>query len=158
MFSGLTCKSCLSIALLLGLVVSSCRGMGTGDKEYSEKEITKEMLLKIGEAMQITFPESTRPLNVYNEISGPDDALYLKVEIDPKDLDALISKSPFATAEFRTDETRLQSSYSRKWWNPDDVKNFKSSWVRLPDYNILTILIDLDNAQKPIVYLHWVEL
>ena len=148
----------LSIALLLGLVVSSCAGVGTGDKEYSEKGITREMLLKIGKAMQITFPESTRPLNVYSEISGPDDALYLKAEIDPKDLDTLISKSPFATAEFRTDETRLQSSNSRKWWNPTDVKNFKSSWVRLADGNVLTILIDFDNAQKPIVYLLWFEM
>jgi hypothetical protein len=148
----------LSIALLLGLVVSSCRGMGTGDKEYSENEITREMLLKIGKAMQITFPESTRPLNVYNEISGPDDNLYLKAEIDPKDLDTLISKSPFANAEFRTDETRLQSSNRRKWWNPSEVKNFKSSWVRLADGNILTILVDLDNAQKPVVYLLWSEM
>lgn len=148
----------LSIALLLGLVVSSCAGMGTGDKEYSEKEITGEMLLKIGKAMQITFPESTHPLNVYDEISGPDDSLYLKAEIDPKDLDTLISKSPFAKAVFRTDETRLQSSNRRKWWNPSEVKNFKTSWVRLADGNILTILIDLDNAQKPVVYLLWSEM
>ncbi|MEN3327399.1 MAG: hypothetical protein V7638_2206 [Acidobacteriota bacterium] len=148
----------LSIALLLGLVAVSCRGMGTGDTEYSENEITREMLLKIGKTMQITFPESTHPLNVYNEISGPDDNLYLKAEIDPKDLDTLISKSPFATAEFRTDETRLQSSNRRKWWDPDRVKNFKSSWVRLADGNILTILVDLNNAQKPVVYLLWSEL
>lgn len=148
----------LSIALLLGFVVSSCRGMGTGDQEYSEKEITRDMLLKIGRAMQITFPESTHPLNVYNEVSGPDDSLYLKAEIDPKDLDTLIKNSPFATAEFRTDETRLQSSNSRKWWDPSEVKNFKTSWVRLADGNILTILVDLDNAQKPVVYLLWAEM
>lgn len=147
----------LSMAFLLGLVVSSCRGVGTGDTEYSGKEIDREKLEQYGKLMQITFPESTRPLNSYVEISGPDDAVYLKVEIDQKDLDTLISKSPFSTAEFRSDQTRLQNMNSIKWWTPGSAKNFKSSHVRFEDGDVLNILVDLDNAQKPIVYLQWHE-
>jgi hypothetical protein len=147
----------LSLALLLGLVISSCGGVGTGDTEYSEKEINQEMLQRYANLMQLTLPESTRPLNSYEEVSGPDDSVYLKMEIDEKDLDTLISKSPFATAEFRTDETPLQNG-KLKWWNPTDAKNFKSSEVRLEDGIVLRILVDLDNAQKPIVYLLWFEL
>ena len=147
----------LNIALMLGLVVISCRGMGTGDTEYSEKEINHERLLQYAKLMQITLPDTTRALNSYEEISGPDDAVYLKVEIDRKDLDTLISKSPFATAEFRSDDTTLPDGKRLKWWNPTDAKNFKSSQVRLADGDYLAILVDLDNAQKPIVYLMWFE-
>ena len=146
----------LSIALLLGLVVSACDGVGTGDKEYAGKDIDKDKLQRYGKLMELTFPESTRPLNSYEEVSGIDDSVYLKVEIDQKDVDTLISKSPFATAELSTDESSLQSD-SREWWDPDSVKDFKSGEVRLPDGTYLRILIDFTHAQKPIVYLQWFE-
>lgn len=148
----------LIVMLLVGLAVMSCRGLGTGDSEFSEKDLTREKLQQYEKLMQITFPETTRALNSYNEISGPDDAVYLKVEIDQNDLDTLVSKSPFSTAEFRSDQRRLQNLSNLTWWTPEGAKTFKSSQVRLSTGNVLTMLVDLDDAKKPIVYLLWYEM
>jgi len=107
--------------------------------------------------MHITFPKSTRALNIVKVTGGPDDQILLKIEIDRKDLDSLIKHSPFARLELRSDRRFLLNERTLSWWNPDSVRNYRSAEAPLPDAKYLNILIDLDREDRIPVYLQWFE-
>jgi hypothetical protein len=46
--------------------------------------------------MHVTFPASTRALNAALESGGPDEAVYLKVEMDKQDLETFVQKEHIA--------------------------------------------------------------
>lgn len=108
--------------------------------------------------MDLTFPASTRALNAAAETGGPDDAVYLKVEMDKQDLETFVKNSRFANAALRSDQSPIHNRIDLTWWNPDGAKTYKSGQVRLPSNDVLNILIDFDYDKKVVVYLLWYEM
>ena len=107
--------------------------------------------------MHITFPKSTRALKIFKVTGGPDDGIFLKIEIDRKDLDSLIKHSPFASVELRSDRRSVLKDRTLSWWDPDSVRNYRSAQAGLPDARYLNILLDLDRDEAITIYLQWLE-
>ncbi|MGI8732285.1 MAG: hypothetical protein ACR2LM_03160 [Pyrinomonadaceae bacterium] len=108
--------------------------------------------------MHLTFPESTRALNAAYESGGPDDAVFLKVEMDKQDVEAFVKHSPFANAYLRSDQSPIQNRQDLSWWNPDGAKTYKADQVILPSNGALYMLVDFDDEMKAVVYLTWGKL
>lgn len=108
--------------------------------------------------MHLTFPESTRALNAAYESGGPDDAVYLKVEMAKQDLEAFVKNSPFANANLRSDQSPIQNRQDLPWWNPNGAKTYKARQVILPSNGALHMLVDFDDELKAVVYLTWGKL
>jgi hypothetical protein len=148
----------LTLALIFVSSSLGCTGRSFGgNQEARAGAVTAEDLRECSSKMQIAFPPSTRALNIMRVTGGPDDAIYLKVEIDRNDLDALIRNSPFASAELRSDRRYVLKERSLSWWDPEGVNNYKSGQVSLPDAKYLNILLDLDSNERIPIYLQWGE-
>jgi len=147
-------KYLLTFSLALAVVSAlTCTGtLQSGSDAVSEEDL-KECSSKMG----ITFPKSTRALNISKVTGGPDDQIFLKIEIDRKDLDSLIKHSPFARLELRSDRRFVLKERTLSWWDPDSVRNYRSAEAPLPDAKYLNILVDLDHEHRIPVYLQWVE-
>jgi hypothetical protein len=153
-------KHLLYLALALIFVASSvaCTGKSfVGSPQSRTDAVTKEDLKECSSKMNTTFPESTRPLNIYKVTGWLDDSIYLKIEIDRKDLDALIKNSPFADIELRGDRKYVLKERTLSWWDPEGVIKYKSAQAGLPDAKYLNILLDLDRSETVTVYLQWNE-
>ena len=147
----------LLVTCFLGAVLSGCATVWSGGRSSAEPDVTKEKLQQYEKVMHLTFPGSTRGLNAREVTGGPDDALYLKVEIDKDELDSFLKKSPFADANLRNDQKFVGNEKGQTWWQPDDVKSYKSGQVSLTQGEVLNILLDLDQDKKVVIYLLWHE-
>ncbi len=152
-------KYLLSFSLGLAVVFAlTCTGSSFfGTRQSKSDPVSEEDLKECSSKMRITFPKSTRALNISKVTGGPDDQIFLKIEIDRKDLDSLIKHSPFAGLELRSDRRFLLKERTLSWWDPDSVRSYKSAEARLPDAKYLNILLDLDRDESTIVYLQWSE-
>jgi len=147
------------LAFSLGLAVVSaltCRSY-SGTLQSRDDSVSAEDLKECSSKMHITFPKSTRALNIYKVTGGPDDGIFLKIEIDRKDLDFLIKNSPFAGQELRSDRRSMLKVRTLSWFDPDSVRNYKSAQAPLPDAEYLNILVDLDRDESTTIYLQWGE-
>jgi len=149
------------LAFSLGLAVVSaltCAGRPySGTLQSSSDLVSEEDLKECSSKMHITFPKSTRALKISKVTGGPDDGIFLKIEIDRKDLDSLIKNSPFAGQELRSDRRFVLKDPTLSWWDPDSVRNYRSAQARLPDAKYLNILLDLDRDEINTIYLQWGE-
>ena len=149
------------LAFSLGLAVVSaltCAGRSySGTLQSRDDSVSAEDLKECSSKMHITFPKSTRALNIYKVTGGPDDQIFLKIEIDRKDLNSLIKNSPFAGQELRSDRRFMLKERTLSWFDPDSARNYKSAQARLPDAKYLNILVDLDRDEGTTIYLQWGE-
>ena len=149
------------LSLSLGLAVVSalnCAGRPhSGTLQSSSDLVSEEDLKECSSKMHITFPKSTRALKISKVTGGPDDGIFLKIEIDRKDLDSLIKHSPFAGLELLSDRRFVLKEPTLSWWDPDSVRNYRSAEARLPDAEYLFILLDLDRDEAITIYLQWGE-
>jgi hypothetical protein len=95
------------LAAALGCI--SCGEVRHRVSQFSEQDITREKLQQYERLMHLTFPGSTRALNVAYESGGPDDAVFLKVEMDKQDVEAFVKNSPFANANLRNDQSPIHN-------------------------------------------------
>jgi hypothetical protein len=148
----------LALALIFASSSVACTGKSfVGGPQSRTDAVTKEDLIECSSKMHVTFPPSTRPLSISKVTGWLDDAIYLKIEIERKDLDALIKNSPFADIELRSDRRYVLKERSLSWWNPEGVSDYKSAQAALPDAKYLNILLDLDRSETVTVYLQWNE-
>ena len=143
----------LFVTYVLGLLLCGCATAWSGGRNFAEPEVTKEKLQHYEKAMHLTFPASTRGHNAREVTGGPDDVLYLKVEIDKEELDFFLKSSPFADADLRSDQKFVGNEKGQTWWRPDDVKTYKSGQVFLAQGEVLNILLDFDHDKKIVMYL-----
>ena len=151
--TSLVLVCCLAVAL--GCI--SCSEVRHRVSQFSEQDITREKLQEYERLMHLTFPGSTRALNAAYESGGPDDAVFLKVEMDKQDLETFVKSGPFADIDLRNDRREVSSRKDLPWWNPDAAKTYESGQVTLPSNDVLNILIDLDGDKNSVVYLQWCE-
>lgn len=149
--------SALITLLFVVLGCTACNAALNRKSQLSEKDITAEKLHQYERLMHVTFPASTRALNAAAETDGPDDAVFLKVEMDKQDLDTFVKNSPFVNTPLKSDERSLDNEKDLTWWNPDGAKTYKSGQVRLPANDVLNIPIDFDQDRKIIVYVLWYD-
>ena len=151
-------KYLLSFAIGLGVVsaLTCARSPYSRTLQSSDDSVSEEDLKECSSKMHITFPKSTRALKISKVTGGPDDGIFLKIEIDRKDLDSLIKHSPFAGLKLRSDRRSVLNE-SLSWWDPDSVRNYRSAEARLPDAEYLFILLDLDRDEAITIYLQWGE-
>jgi len=152
-------KYLLSFSLGLAVVSAlTCAGRPDSRTLQSSSDLVSEEDLKeCSSKMHITFPKSTRALKISRITGGPDDGIFLKIEIDRKDLDSLIKHSPFAGRELLSDRRFVLKEPTLSWWDPDSVRNYRSAQARLPDAKYLNILLDLDRDEDIPIYLQWGE-
>jgi len=118
--------------------------------------VAKQVLGKCGARMQIKFPASTRLLN-FAEDWGMDYGVYLKVEIEAKDLASFVANSLFAGGKLATTR-KIQTLGPGKWWDFKSAQNVRSAQVRFDppnNWESVGILIDLDNPAKAVIYLEY---
>jgi len=151
-------KYLLSFAIGLAVVsaLTCARSPYSRTLQSSDDSVSEEDLKECSSKMHITFPKSTRALKISKVTGGPDDGIFLKIEIDRKDLDSLIKHSPFAGLKLRSDRRSVLNE-SLSWWDPDSVRNYRSAEARLPDAEYLFILLDLDRDEAITIYLQWGE-
>ncbi len=153
-------KYLLAFSVVLAFIVShlTCTGRSdSGTLKSSSDGVSEEDLKECSSKMHITFPQSTRALDIFKVSGGPDDGIFLKVEIDRKDLDSLIKHSPFTGVELRSDRRYVLKEPTLSWWDSDSVRNYRSAQARLPDAEYLNILLDLDRDERITIYLQWGE-
>jgi len=152
-------KYFLSFSLGLAIVsaLTCCGRPYSGTLQSSSDLVSEDDLKECSSKMHITFPKSTRALKIFKVTGGPDDEIFLKIEIDRKDLDSLIKNSPFAGQELRSDRRFVLKEPNLSWWDPDSVRNFRSAQARLPDAEYLNILLDLGRDEVNTIYLQWGE-
>jgi hypothetical protein len=136
----------------------SCSEVRHSVSQFSEQDITREKLQQYERSMHLTFPGSTRALNAAYESGGPDDAVFLKVEMDKQDVEAFVKNSPFANANLRSDQSPIHNRQDLPWWDPDGAKTYKAGQVILPSNGALNMQVDLDDEMKAVVYLTQGEL
>jgi hypothetical protein len=151
-------KYLLSFAIGLAVVsaLTCARSPYSRTLQSSDDSVSEEDLKECSSKMHITFPKSTRALKISKVTGGPDDGIFLKIEIDRTDLDSLIKHSPFADLKLRSDRRSVLNE-SLSWWDPDSVRNYRSAEARLPDAEYLFILLDLDRDEAITIYLQWGE-
>jgi hypothetical protein len=149
--------SVLTCTLFVVLGCISCKAVWNRKSQFSQQDITQEKLQQFEKLMHLSFPASTRALNAAAETGGPDDAVFLKVEMDKQDLETFVKNSPFANADLRNDQKQINNQKDLTWWNPDAARTYRSGQVMLPSSEYLNILIDFDHDKKIVVYLMWFE-
>ena len=153
----------LSALAILAAIVGGC------DKQAS----AEDPLAVSAAAMGLAFPASATvlgyrhlkdPANTrYDLFPMPDDAIWLKVEIDRADLGAFMSGPPLGGVTWRDDSRfEMAGSTDAAWWNPEAPAAFKAAEVPLPKGQpkgrVLRVLVDNGSSHGAIVYLHWFEL
>ena len=135
----------------------SCRR----DRGYvADPNVAAKKLSEYSQIMNIEFPSSVRLLN-FQEQHGLDMSIYLKINLNKSDLQALLSRSPFANRKLKEPKDNpipFVSLTGPNWWNISSVKKWKSGQASLPDAQYLNILIDFESiGNKVIIYLEWHE-
>ena len=108
--------------------------------------------------MELKLPPSARAV-AWNHNSALDYYIFLKVEIDPSDLQALIQNSPFATMTLDSKEHNFDDTLGRSWWDDGgQAQQFLFGETLLPQGQQyqdrdLQILVDMDRKDIYVVYL-----
>lgn len=149
-----------SLAPLLVLFVALAALPGCGSPASTE-----DPLAISAEAMNLTFPPSTRALGYYHVkdpanrrfeiIPGPDDAIWLKIEMDRKDVDSFLAVSPFAGEPLAETDRGTTGPSDQPWWDADRRGRFRSGQATRPQARYLNILIDMDGGERAVIYLEW---
>jgi hypothetical protein len=150
-------------AILLACSVAIAVLPGCGDTPSTE-----DALAVSAEAMCLVFPPSTRVLGYYHAkdpanrrfeiIPSPDDAIWLKSEMDRKDVEAFLATSPLAGKTLtQTDRGMIGILPGQSWWDADRPGHFRTGRAALPQAGAgyLDILIDMDGGERATVYLMW---
>ena len=143
----------ISISVIL---VSSCGLLLTGCKRSSRNIITPQKFSECAGRMSVVFPQSARPVGVY-ERHGMDDSIHLKVDIDIRDLAQFIQNSPFIGITLSDNSRSVFPLKRLSWWDIENVVKYQSGEVQLPDASYLKILIGLDDPNIASLYIHWFE-
>jgi hypothetical protein len=140
-----------------GVVIASVAGCNSSDQSRQKPVATQSsaVLGKCARIMRVSFPGSTRVLNVHDEATGPDAALYLKITLAPADLDKLLGGSPFAGVSLRSDRRFVTDYPALPWWTPEAAVTYRSGQAALSGAEFLDILIQLDQTNERVVYLMW---
>jgi hypothetical protein len=150
----------LSIVLLAcGVVIVVLRGCGSTPS-------TEDALAVSAKVMRLTYPPNTQVLGYFHAedpanrrfemIPSPDDAIWLKIEMDRKDVESFLATSPFAGEPLtETDRGAIFWPPDQPWWDADRSGRFRSGQATLPQARYLNILIDLDSGERAVIYLMW---
>ena len=148
-----------TVLLACGVAVAVLSGCGNAPS-------TEDALAVSAENMRLTFPPNTRVLGYYHAkdpanrrfeiIPSPDDVIWLKIEIDRKDVEAFLATSPFAgKALTQTDRGMMGALPGQSWWDADRPGHFLTGEAEHPQARCLRILIDMDGGERAVVYLMW---
>ena len=108
--------------------------------------------------MELKLPPSARAV-AWNYISALDYYMFLKVEIGPSELQALIQNSPFATMTLNSKEHDFYDGVGGSWWDDGgQAQRFLFGDTPLPQGQQyqdrqLQILVDMDRKDVYVVYL-----
>jgi hypothetical protein len=97
------------------------------------------------------LPQSTKILNTRYE-RGLDEELMLKFKIDKLDLPKIIHNSLFDKQPLRNDRKYCSEVGQPHWWKAKKVKNYLSGQAIIKNSKSVSLLIDLDDPNQPIVY------
>ncbi len=125
--------------------------------QRTSREDSQARLQECAAKMHLAFPASARLLGFHKLSGGPDEAIYLKIEVRSADLPAFLKKSPFAGVQMRNDRCSPAPNRNLDWWDVDRPEQLQSGKAMLPGPRYLDILIDEDQKDIVIVYLMWFE-
>jgi len=147
-----------TVLLACGVAIAMLPGCGS----------TEDALAVSAKNMRLAFPPSTRVLGYYHSedpanrrfeiLPSPDDLIWLKIELDRKNLDAFLASSPFAGKTLSsTDRGGIGAPAppGQSWWDADRPGNFRAGSAEPAPARHLRILIDMDGDEKAVVYLMW---
>jgi len=149
-------------AVLLACSVAIAVLPGCGNTPSKE-----DALAVSAENMRLAFPPSTRVLGYYHAkdpanrrfeiIPSPDDVIWLKIEIDRKDVQAFLATSPFAGKTLTPTDRGIMMGIlpGQPWWDADRPGHFLTGSAESPQARYLNILIDMDGGERAVVYLMW---
>jgi hypothetical protein len=153
-------KSITVVFLLASTVPAlSCKPFRSSAR-YSQlprSQAGREKLEAIGKVMKLEFPADTKVIG-FHEITGwLDDSIYLKVQIPREEVNAFLSRSPFANIALRNDRRFVTEFPEFDWWRSEAVREYKSEQASLPDAKYLDILVDYDRKDIVDIFLVWFE-
>ena len=148
----------LAAFMVLSLALAALPGCGSPPSAENPLAISAE-------AMNLTFTPSTLALGYYHVkdpanrrfeiIPSPDDAIWLKIEMDRRDVESFLATSPFAGEPLTETDRGATGPPDQPWWDANRSGRFKSGQATLPQGRYLSILIDLDSGERAVIYLAW---
>ena len=146
---ALVLQLCLGVSLL-----SACTKAPTMKEA---KPPTAAQLTEFAQHTGIVFPPSAVP-QLYWEIRGMDDALFLKLTLPKDAFPKFIAAAPFAGTKMTIpkDFPNATLRYFNDWM-PRPPQNFQICDPSLPNARYLRCIFDFDDPQTTTIYLMWFE-
>jgi hypothetical protein len=145
-----------AVLLVAALVGSGC-GVSLTPAGGSMKPArpTPAQIASFLQNARITLPASSSPL-LYLEVSGgPDGVAWLSVNLPKADLQSFLQASPFRDAMLKPNDEYYLGDFSMLWQTQPTTH--RSGQVRLPNAQVLNILIDETDPATATIYLMWHE-
>lgn len=148
----------IAVGLLLGVLRFGCP---MAHRMWAGRALAPpnaSQLRDLEKLMELKLPPSARPV-AWNRDSWLDYYIFLKVEIGPSDLQALIQNSPFANMVLSSKEHNFYDGVGGGWWDDGgQAQRFLFGDTLLPQGQQyqdrqLQILVDMDREDVYVVYL-----
>ena len=155
-------KVLVSVVIAVGLLLVVLRfGFPVAHRMWTGRALAPPNAAQLQDTeklMELKLPPSARPV-AWNHSSWLDYRIFLKVEIDPSDLQALIQNSPFAAMPLNSKEHNFYDGVGGGWWDDGgQAQRFLFGETLLPQGQQyqdrrLQILVDMDRKDVYLLYL-----
>ena len=136
------------------LVISGCFGAAA---PTVAPNVTHQQQATAARAMGLTFPPGTKFFFYLRESGGPDDAIFLKVELPAAAMPGFLASPTFTGSEWSQDSRSVSDVADWSAWRPSKAVKFRSGQVSLPNAEYLNVLIDDDRQDAEVIYLQWFQ-
>ena len=131
------------IWLVVSFGISGCRRI---DRTNPTTTITDEDIHAMGREIGLNLPRTSQLIGVSRDRGGPDNAVFVKVEMSAADWTRVLLNAPFRATELAP-EYRGYLGADHDWWDPGRPANLRA--VQKPLANGRVLNVGVDDASKP---------
>jgi hypothetical protein len=148
--------------LILTFVIAAIVGCSDRSTPTIAPNVTAQQQASAARLTGLKFPPGTRFL-LYHRMSeeggfpAPDDALYLKIELQASAMATFLAQVPLSSAKWTSSYPLIGDMPKWPQWQPSRIHKFRFEQFQLPRGQGLNVLIDDDKQDPKIIYVFWFE-
>jgi hypothetical protein len=122
------------------------------DEKMSNNGHGTESLAVLGAELELEFPPSARLLGVLRSPGGMDDAVRVKLEVDPSELPMLLGQTHIEAEAFAQGTGGLLGP-DKDFWDPHQAASVRTGQAKRAGGRVLNVGIDDSRAGSAVIYL-----
>lgn len=148
-------RAVILLAVTFVVAATGCGGTsGAGEADSAEVRTPQQALdlEQVEQFARIDLPDSAEEVR-YQSASAADTSIYLSFAIPAQDYEAFLAGAAFSAAPEPDHDAMQVGAGEDLGWRLDDIERFAGHEERT-DGLVRQLLVDLDDPDRPVVYLH----